>query len=144
MSSSSGLRSLLAAITVLGGIACSSPTSPGDGPFQAEVTLRPGQVTAVASTPLRIGFDRVASDSRCPATAFCIQSGDALVVLSVSVEGRTGAEVLLRTRGGTTGTDMSVVVAGYELALSGLQPYPETTTPIPPGDYRVTVRIARD
>jgi hypothetical protein len=144
MSFPSGLRSLLAATIVLGGMACSSPTSPGDGPFQAEVTLRPGQVTAVASTPLRIGFDRVANDSRCPATAFCIQSGDALVALTVSVEGRAGAEVLLRTRGGTSGSELSVVVAGYELAVSGLQPYPETTTPIPPGDYRVTVRIARD
>jgi hypothetical protein len=144
MSFPSGLRSLLAATIVLGGMACSSPTSPGDGPFQAEVTLRPGQVTAVASTPLRIGFDRVAADSRCPATAFCIQSGDALVALTVSVEGRAGAEVLLRTRGGTSGSELSVVVAGYELAVSGLQPYPETTTPIPPGDYRVTVRIARD
>jgi hypothetical protein len=140
----SGLRSLLVTAIVSLTMACSSPTSPGDGPFQAEVTLSPGQVTAVASTPLRIGFDRVASDSRCPATALCIQSGDALVVLSVSVEGRAGAEVRLRTVGGTTGTEMSAVVAGYELAIAGLRPYPETTTPIPAGDYRVTVRIARD
>ena len=65
-------------------------------------------------------------------------------MLSVSVEGHAGAEVRLRTVGGTTGTDMSVVVAGYQLAHAGLQPYPETTTPIPAGDYRVTVRIARD
>jgi hypothetical protein len=52
--------------------------------------------------------------------------------------------VQLRTRGGTTGSNLSIVVAGYELAIAGLQPYPETTTPIPAGDYRVTVSIAKE
>jgi hypothetical protein len=143
MSLSSGFRSLAAA-TVLATAGCSSPNAPGEGPFQAEVTLRPGQVTAVAATPLRIGFDRVAADSRCPATALCIQSGDALVVFSVAVGDRASAEVRLRTVGGTAGQDLVATVAGYELSIAGLQPYPETTTPIPSADYRVTVAITRD
>ena len=98
MSHSSGFRfahrghRVVAATT-----ACSSPNEPG-GVFRTEVTLRPGQVTAVASTPLRIGFERVAADSRCPSTALCIQSGDALVVFNVSVGDRGGAEIRLRTR----------------------------------------------
>ena len=48
--------------------ACSSPTEPG-GTFRTEVTLRPGQVTAVASTSVRIGFDRVAAHCAARATA---------------------------------------------------------------------------
>lgn len=123
--------------------ACSSPNEPG-GAFRTEVTLRPGEVTAVASTPLRIGFTRVAADSRCPATALCIQSGDALVVFSVAVGDTGAAEIHLRTVGGTTGQDLIAEVAGYELSVAGLQPYPQTTTPIPSTDYRVTVSIARD
>jgi hypothetical protein len=123
--------------------ACSSPNEPG-GNFRTEVTLRPGEVTAVASTPLRIGFERVAADSRCPATALCIQSGDAQVVFNVSVAGSGAAEIRLRTVGGTTGQDLIAAVGGYELTITGLQPYPETTTPIPSADYRVTVAISRD
>lgn len=123
--------------------ACSSPTSPA-GPFHTEVTLQPGQVTAVASTPLRVGFERVASDSRCPADALCIQSGDALVVLKVSVDERAAADVLLRTRGGTTGENLTAVVAGYELSVAGLQPYPVSSSPIAPGDYRVTLTVEKD
>jgi hypothetical protein len=123
--------------------ACSSPNEPG-GTFRTEVTLRPGEVTAVASTPLRVGFTRVAADSRCPATALCIQSGDALVVFSVAVGDGGAAEIHLRTVGGTTGQDVVAEVAGYELSIAGLQPYPQTTTPIPSTDYRVTVSIARD
>ena len=144
MSLPSGLRSIVAvAALVAGTVACSSPTEPG-GAFHTEVTLRPGEVTAVASTPLRIGFERVAADSRCPATALCIQSGDALVVFNVSVGGSGAAEIRLRTVGGTTGQDLLASVGGYELSIAGLQPYPETTTPIPSSDYRVTVSISRE
>jgi hypothetical protein len=124
--------------------ACSrSPNAP-DGAFHTELTLRPGQVTAVASTPLRVTFDRVASDSRCPANALCITSGDALVVLRVDVDGRGGAEINLRTVGGTTGENLAVDVAGYTLSIGGLQPYPMSTDPIPQGDYRVTLVVSRD
>jgi hypothetical protein len=142
MSLPSGFRSFLAA-AALAAAACSSPNEPGAN-FHTEVTLRPGEVTAVASTPLRIGFERVAADSRCPATALCVQSGDALVVFNVSVGGNGGAEVRLRTVGGATGQDLLASVGGYELAITGLQPYPETTTPIPSADYRVTVSVSRD
>lgn len=133
----------VAGALLAGSAACSSPTSP-DGPFRAEVTLRPGQVTAVASTPLRVGFERVASDSRCPADALCIQSGDALVVFRVSVDGRAAADISLRTRGGTTGENLTAVVAGYELSIAGLQPYPLSSSPIAPGDYRVTLVVEKD
>ncbi len=146
MSTRSGFRWVavaLVAATAAATTACSSPTEPG-GVFRTEVTLRPGQVTAIASTPLRIGFERVASDSRCPSTALCIQSGDALVVFNVSVGDRGAAELQLRTVGGRTGQDLTAEVAGYELSIAGLQPYSETTTPIPSTDYRVTVSIARD
>jgi hypothetical protein len=140
---STRIRSIAAGGLLVGVAACSSPTSP-DGPFRTEVTLQPGQVTAVASTPLRVGFERVASDSRCPADALCIQSGDALVVLRVSVDGGAGAMINLRTRGGTTGDNLTAVVAGYQLSISGLQPYPISTSPIAPGDYRVTLAVERE
>jgi hypothetical protein len=135
-------------LTALAGVllagACSSSPNAPDGALRTEVTLRPGQATAVASTPLRVTFDRVANDSRCPANALCITSGDALVVLRVDVDGRGASEVRLRTVGGTTGENLAVDVAGYTLTLGGLQPYPMSSDPIPQGDYRVTLVVARD
>ena len=122
--------------------ACSSPTSPG-GAFRTEVTLKPGEVTAVASTPLRVAFQRVENDSRCPMNALCIQSGDALVAVWVSVDG-SGSEVNLRTTGGATADHLRAVVGGYQLTIAGLQPYPATTAPIPAGDYRLTLLIERE
>jgi hypothetical protein len=142
ISIASPFRSLIAT-AALAAAACSSPNEPG-GAFHTELTLRPGQVTAVASTPLSVGFERVASDSRCPADALCIQSGDALVVLRVSIDGRGAADIHLRTRGGTTGENLTAVVGGYELSVGGLQPYPLSSSPIAPGDYRVTLVVERD
>jgi hypothetical protein len=139
----SRLLSLAVAAIVAATAACSSPTTPG-GAFHTEVTLRPGEATAVASTPLRVGFERVASDSRCPINALCIQSGDALVVVRVTVNGRDGADINLRTRGGTTGENLTATVAGYELSIGALEPFPVTTRPIEPGDYRVTLVVERD
>src|SRR5262245_59082276 len=112
------------AASMLSAIACSSsPTAP-DGVFHTEVTLSPGQATAIVSTPLNVTFQRVANDSRCPANALCITSGDALVALRVGVEGSGAADISLRTVGGTTGENIAAEVAGYTLTISGLQPYP--------------------
>jgi hypothetical protein len=137
-------RMLTACAGALLAAACStSPTAP-DGAFHTEVTLRPGVATAIASTPLNVMFQRVANDSRCPANALCITSGDALVALWVGVEGRGATDITLRTVGGTTGENLAAEVAGYTLTISGLQPYPLNFDPIPQGDYRVTVRVSRD
>jgi len=134
-----------AALTlVVGAGACSSPTSP-NGAFRTEVTLKPGEVTAIASTPLRVAFQRVENDSRCPINALCIQSGDALVALRVSVNNGDGAEINLRTRGSATTDHLTAEVAGYQLSIGGLQPARITTSPpIEPGDYRLTLVIERD
>jgi hypothetical protein len=140
---STRVLSIVAVVLLAGHAGCSSPTSP-DGPFRTEVTLQPGQVTAVASTPLQVGFQRVASDSRCPADALCIQSGDALVVFRVAVDGRAATDISLRTRGGATGDNLTAAVAGYQLSIAGLQPYPISSSTIAPGDYRVTLVVEKD
>ena len=139
------ILSFVAALAFVAGVpACkSSPTSPS-GAFRTEVTLKPGEVTAVAATPLRVAFERVENDSRCPINALCIQAGDALVAVWVSVNDATGAEVNLRTSGGATADHLRAVVAGYQLSIGGLQPFRVTTSPIEPGDYRLTLVIERE
>jgi hypothetical protein len=138
------ILSAVAAVALVAGAACtSSPTAPG-GAFRTQVTLKPGEATAVVSTPLRVAFQRVENDSRCPMNALCIQSGDALVALRVSVDGGSGADVNLRTRGSATTDHLSATVAGYQLSIAGLLPYPITTSPIAHDDYRLTLVIERE
>ena len=74
-----GSAGLFVLIGVLGG--CDeSPTGPS---LNEDFTVAPGEITAIAEAGVRVRFDRVEGDSRCPADAVCVQGGDALVRITV-------------------------------------------------------------
>jgi hypothetical protein len=110
------------------------PTVPTDRQF----TLAPGQSASIQGTSLRLAFLRVSGDSRCPADAFCIQGGDALVHVRVSES--TTAEYELHTGNDVRG---SVTHAGFSIELMQLQPYPFSSRTIDPSDYRATFAVVR-
>jgi hypothetical protein len=102
-------------------------------------TLAPGSVTAIRDEDVRVRFDEVTGDSRCPADALCIQGGDALVHIRVSDGASTNAYVL------HTGDSSraSIVHGSLRVALVELQPYPFSSRTIVPGDYRATFSASR-
>lgn len=112
------------------------PTGP-TVPLDTEFVLAPGEVASVAQTGLRIRFISVANDSRCPADAFCIQGGDALVRIEVLEDGRSFPYDL------HTGTLQPVHHGGLTVALVQLSPYPFSSRTIQPGEYRATLRASR-
>jgi hypothetical protein len=123
---------------LLGASACleNSPAEPG--PVDVQVVLAPGQQSAVAGTPLSLRFEAVTGDSRCPGDATCITGGDAVVRIAVIQASRARADYDLHT-----GYSSPVSHNGYSISLVELMPYPFTTRPIDPRDYRATVRVAR-
>lgn len=66
----------------------SSPTGPDTARLGAPFRLSPGESVSVEGEPLRVRFERVKSDVRCPVTVQCIWAGAATVALSVEVLGR--------------------------------------------------------
>ena len=100
--------------------------------------LAPGQTVAVAEAGLTLRFEGVSGDSRCPGDAICITGGDALVQIAI-----------IPTRGGDqayalrTGDMRPVVHDDLTIALVELSPYPFSTRPIQPADYRATLRVSR-
>jgi hypothetical protein len=103
-----------------------------------EVVLAPGQTTSIAEASISLRFTGVSGDSRCPADAICIQGGDALVQVEViPARGRLQPYVL------HTGDMRPVVHEDLTIALLELSPYPFSSRPIAPGDYRATLRISR-
>jgi hypothetical protein len=115
-------------------------TGPGGPtrPIDAQLTLAPGQSAMVADSSLRIAFVGVSGDSRCPADALCIQGGDAVVQIRVV----NGAPARYELHTGDTSRS-AVSHAGYRIALTELQPYPFSSRPIAPADYRATLRVTR-
>jgi hypothetical protein len=117
--------------------ACSkSPAAPG--PVDRQVTLAPGQTVLVSEASVNVRFEGVSGDSRCPLDAVCVWGGDALVRIEVLPAGGGRQPYDLHT-----GNMQPVRHDDLTIALVELAPYPFSATPIPPPDYRATLRLTR-
>jgi len=128
---------VVAALTV----ACASapPPAPGANAGAGVLRLAPAQAATVeAAGSLRVRFDGVENDSRCPADVACIQAGDAVVGITVIAADRSQQRYELHTTGATF-----VVHDGLTIALEALDPRPVGARPIRPADYRLTLRVRR-
>lgn len=109
-----------------------STVSPGE-----EATLSYGQYVLIEGTAIMIRFSDVGSDSRCPADVECVWTGNADVWLEIS-----GLESPAQVIVNTTVEPLSVVVAGYEIILKKLDPYPVSTVQIEKKDYVATLQVS--
>ena len=118
--------------------ACSGANPVAPGPVSRQVTLAPGQTATISEAAIAVRFEGVSGDSRCPGDAICIQGGDALVHIDVVPSGGTARSYTLHTG------DMRPVAHGdLTIALVELAPYPFSSRPIDPADYRATIRVSR-
>ncbi len=111
-----------------------SPTGPSV-PLDTQFTLAQGQVAVIEGTGVRLEFNGVENDSRCPADAVCVHGGDALVRVVVIADGaRQDYDI-------HTGDMEPVRHDNLTIALVDLSPYPFSSRPIAPDDYRATLRV---
>jgi hypothetical protein len=126
---------LLSAAAAGCGASVVAPTSPIDRPFILGVR----EATTIAGTGLVVEFTGVTGDSRCPADAICIQGGDAIVHIRVTGNGAATYELH------TGDTSRATAAYGpYRISLVELQPYPFSSSPIEPDDYRATFVVRRE
>ena len=130
------VRGLLTLALAFDVAACDSPTTPSVT-IDQQVTMAPGEQVQVTDTSLRIRFEGVVNDSRCPIDAICVLGGDAEVRLTASND---GAPQMLTLH---TGSMAPVTFDGFTFRLVELTPYPFSSQPFPPSDYRATLRVTR-
>ena len=120
------------------------PTSPETSTSRAATgavtLLAPGQSVVVGSgaDSLRVTFQRVESDSRCPSDVQCVSAGDAAVLFRLSHAGREAGTELH-----TMLEPKQVEYDGFVLRLTGLTPAPKSTHPVDAGDYRAQVVVTK-
>jgi hypothetical protein len=125
-------------LLVLATAGCSgNPTQPDRVPKGEPFDLRVGDA-ALTTDDIRIRFDTVRSDSRCPMDALCVRAGEAVIALTV---GRTG-EVPEGRELDTTPARSSTTFRNFTITLSSLQPYPRSDRQIQPGDYLATFVVS--
>jgi len=124
---------VVAVVCALG--ACDeSPTGPS---INDDFTLAPGEAVVIAEAGVRVRFDGVEGDSRCPADVVCVQGGDAVVRITV-IERSIEQPYELHT-----GSMAPVNHEALTITLVELQPYPFSSRTIAPDDYRATLRVTR-
>lgn len=131
------MRAIFVTFCLLAVTACSENSPVDPSPINREVVLAPGQSATIAEASASLRFDRVENDSRCPGDAICIQGGSAQVQIQVLRGGRTRPHTL------NTGDSRPVQDQDLTITLVELAPYPFSSMPFPPEDYRATLRVSR-
>jgi hypothetical protein len=108
----------------------------GDPEASLDISLHDCTGAIFSGDDIRLCFDSVISDSRCPANLVCVWQGMAEVQFTLIKHSQTHVFKL------TLPSD--TILAGYKINLLELNPYPglPPTTP-PSNDKRVKVKITK-
>ena len=117
---------------------CAAHPSQPSRPFGQPFDLKAG-TSALLTDDLKLTFDRVKADSRCPLDVLCIQAGEAIVVLTLSQPAAAQVEQELRTTPGFS----EASYLSYLIRLVALTPYPRSTQQIRPEEYVATLTVDR-
>ena len=138
------LARALAVVLALGAASCrtagdgDAPSAPG-APGMGEVQLAPGESARVDG--LRVRFEGVTGDSRCPVDVQCVWEGDAVVVVTAVETSGDQAALELHTAGRFP---RAATYGRYRVRLVALSPQPRQGQSVPAGQYRATLRITAE
>jgi len=92
---------------------------------------------------LRLCFESVISDSRCPANAVCAWSGTAIAQFSIEKNDARIHELTLASPLPVS-QSRDTIVAGYKIEFINLYPYPGTVPmPVPDSEIKAEVKITK-
>jgi hypothetical protein len=102
--------------------------------------IKYGQEVTVKGAGLKVKFESVLDDSRCPKDVTCVWAGDAKILISVRRANARESKIELHTNG-------QFNVAGeyqdYVIKLVALDPYPRTSAKVKPNSYVATLLIGK-
>jgi hypothetical protein len=106
--------------------------------------LAGGQDAVIAGDGLRIRFDAVLEDSRCPAQVECVWTGQARIAVILQALEGPPKTVAFNTNPAPGQNAQTATVGGYVIRLLSLEPYPQTPQDaIPLEEYRATIEVAK-
>ena len=92
---------------------------------------------------VRLSFDAVISDSRCPANAVCIWQGAATATFTFAKNGHDN-RFNLSTITMPPNYIKDTIIAGYKIEFINLSPYPGTVSdPIPDSQRKAELKITK-
>jgi hypothetical protein len=108
-------------------------------PLNQEFEIRLGDSIWIQDERLKIDFQRVAEDSRCPEGVNCIWAGNGKIALRVTKARRRPATMMLNTMLDPKQSSYR----GYEVKLVKLEPHPKKNVRIKKRSYVATLVVTR-
>jgi hypothetical protein len=106
--------------------------------------LKGGQEATINGENLRLRFDKVLEDSRCPKVVQCFWTGQARIALLVEPNGRGETTLEFSTNPAPDLNDQTARLDEYTITMKSLEPYPQTPDEsIALEDYRATLTVGR-
>jgi hypothetical protein len=107
-------------------------------------TLKGGQEAMINGENLRVRFDQVLEDSRCPKMVECFWTGQARVALLVEPNGRGETTLEFNTNPAPDLNNQTARLDEYTITMDALEPYPQTPEQsIELEDYRATLKVGK-
>ena len=132
-------RSTLVAAAVLL-VACGSRAETQTGPrvtLVGDTTFLELHVgTSATNGEIRVAFDGVSEDSRCPTDVQCVWEGNGAMRLTLTGGDETAVFIVNSAR-----DPRRVDFRGFAIGYGDLRPYPVSAQPIDPDDYVATIAI---
>lgn len=108
----------------------------------ATIAIAAGASVDVPSANLRIRFDSVTAESRCPSDVQCVQAGSATVALTIGqLSGVMSAQLLSLST--IAGKDTATSY-GKLVRLLKVTPVPVSTAPTPKSAYHIELKVGAD
>jgi hypothetical protein len=107
----------------------------GAATLNEPIQLAPGEWANFQAEKLEVKFVGIDADSRCPNDATCVWAGDVVVRLILRRDSRNKEVAVKETQG--------LAVDGYKISILQVLPPRASSGPLPPADYRVTLKITR-
>jgi hypothetical protein len=98
----------------------------------ASFTLAPGETASVKGADVRITFNKVTDDSRCPVDVTCVWAGDARIEITISRNGVADEKRILSI----TPPKHEATVGNLRIRFVSLAPVPHQADPSPRRNYR--------
>jgi hypothetical protein len=134
------MLAVLLCICIFLPLGCNQTLPSATAKLGQEFQLNIGQSATLSDAELKVKFDDVIEDSRCPGDVVCIWAGRVSCMMEITIDNAINKTVL--TQSGLTGDYTTEQFQQYQLQFR-VEPYPRTDTEIKDSDYRLLLTITK-
>lgn len=104
-------------------------------------TISFNQTVVIGSCNLKLTFNGITEDSRCPTDVMCVWEGRAVAGFKAEKQGDLRVFSLTNNEKPEVEPKQSIEVFGRTVKLLEVMPYPDSNVAIPAGDYKVKIVV---